>query len=178
MASSVPQAPARKSCYLNLSSVHRRPAEARSVVVFFILTSAGDHRHFSGYWATLILNYSMRTTQLLIDDVELGSFCSDRSSGVSDYRIEAEKHILRLRRRQVSDAHIISDDTHEHCSHAPSSRSVAEREGVFGQYLFFNCVFNRLSSCSGAVIVLLFANSPNLFTAGLLSVLAMSLGLR
>ena len=42
---------------------------------------------------------------------------------------------------------------------------------------FFSIVFSTgLRPCSGAVIVLLFANSLNLFTAGLLSVLAMSLG--
>ena len=91
--------------------------------------------------ATWILNYSMRTTQLLIDDVELGSFVLIAAAGCLIIGLRLKNIFSRLWHRQASDAHIISDDTHEHCS-----RSVAEREGVFGQYLFFDYVFNRASS--------------------------------
>ena len=126
--------------------------------------------------ATWILNYSMRTTQLLIDDVELGSFVLIAAAGCLIIGLRLKNISSRLRRRQAADAHIISDDTHEHCGHAPLPAASLNRK-AFSVSTFFSIVFSTgLRPCSGAVIVLLFANSLNLFTAGLLSVLAMSLG--
>ena len=126
--------------------------------------------------ATWILNYSMRTTQLLIDDVELGSFVLIAAAGCLIIGLRLKNISSRLRRRQAADANIISDDTHEHCGHAPLPEASLNGK-AFSVSTFFSIVFSTgLRPCSGAVIVLLFANSLNLFTAGLLSVLAMSLG--
>ena len=126
--------------------------------------------------ATWILNYSMRTTQLLIDDVELGSFVLIAAAGCLIIGLRLKNISSRLRRRQAADAHIISDDTHEHCGHAPLPAASLNGK-AFSVSTFFSIVFSTgLRPCSGAVIVLLFANSLDLFTAGLLSVLAMSLG--
>ena len=126
--------------------------------------------------ATWILNYSMRTTQLLIDDVELGSFVLIAAAGCLIIGLRLKNISSRLRRRQAANAHIISDDTHEHCGHAPLPAASLSGK-AFSVSTFFSIVFSTgIRPCSGAVIVLLFANSLDLFTAGLLSVLAMSLG--
>ena len=68
--------------------------------------------------ATWIFNYSMRTTQLLIDDVELGSFVLIAAAGCLIIGLRLKNISSRLRRRQAADAHIISDDTHAG-GHAP-----------------------------------------------------------
>ena len=126
--------------------------------------------------ATWILNYSMRTTQLLIDDIELGSFILIAAAGCFIICLRLKNLVLHFMRRQDTTANSLSGHSHKHCGHAhlPATSLTAEQ---FSISTFFSIVFSTgLRPCSGAVIVLLFATSLNLTTTGLLSVLAMSLG--
>lgn len=126
--------------------------------------------------ATWVLNYSMRTTQLLIDEVELGSFILIAAAGCLIIGIRVKSLVFQFTRLKSSQTNHLSQDTHSHCGHthlpAPS-----RKDKTFSVSTFFSIVFSTgVRPCSGAVIVLLFANSLNLFATGLLSVLAMSLG--
>ena len=126
--------------------------------------------------ATWVLNYSMRTTQLFIDDVELASFILIAATGGLIIWLRLKNLVLQLTQMTSTEANNSSDDTHRHCghSHLPAS---ALKDEQFSFSAFVSIVLSTgLRPCSGAVIVLLFANSLDLFTAGLLSVLAMSLG--
>ena len=126
--------------------------------------------------ATWILTYSMRTTQLLIDDVELGSFILIAAAGCLIIALRLKSLISHFTQPRRSDADSLPQGNHKHCGHAHLPAN-ALKEEQFSVSTFCSIVFSTgLRPCSGAVIVLLFANSLNLFTTGLLSVLAMSLG--
>lgn len=125
--------------------------------------------------ATWLFNLSMRKAQLIVGDIELASFALVSLAGLFIVLWRA-RHIVRLfyRRGDTEEGQHHHHD--EACGHAhhPTGKALETDVSILS---FLGIIASvGIRPCSGAVIVLLLANSLNLKIAGLLSVLSMSIG--
>jgi nickel/cobalt exporter len=123
--------------------------------------------------AVWLLDLSMRQTRGMVNDVEVVSFALITLVGLLIIG-------TRLRRLRKSPVTATATDHHHHAgaacdhSHGPSA---GDLDAVLSLRTFISIILSiGIRPCSGAVIVLLLANSLDLGVAGLFAVLAMSLG--
>ncbi|WP_438996744.1 nickel/cobalt transporter [Candidatus Puniceispirillum sp.] len=126
--------------------------------------------------AVWFLELSMRQTRSMATDVEIASFALIALVGLMIVIMRALRLINIFK---TSSSH---DDAHHHdhhahdCNHAHGP-TATDLESPLSFRTFIGIVMSiGIRPCSGAVIVLLLAYALNLKMAGLLSVLAMSLG--
>ena len=132
--------------------------------------------------AVWLLDLSMRQTRSIATDVEIASFALIALVGLM---IVVARALRLINIFKTSSSH---DDVHHHhdhhahdCNHAHGNHAhgptATDLESPLSFRTFIGIVMSiGIRPCSGAVIVLLLAYALNLKMAGLLSVLAMSLG--
>lgn len=137
--------------------------------------------------AVWLLDLSMRQTRSIATDVEIASFALIALVGLMIVVVRALRLINIFKTASSYDDahHYDHHDHHDHhahdCNHAHGNHAhgptATDLESPLSFRTFIGIVMSiGIRPCSGAVIVLLLAYALNLEMAGLLSVLAMSLG--
>ncbi|WP_049757544.1 nickel/cobalt transporter [Candidatus Puniceispirillum marinum] len=129
--------------------------------------------------AVWLLDLSMRQTRSITNDVEIASFALIALVGLMIVVVRSVR-LMNIFKTPSSHGDAHHHDHHDHhahdCNHAHGP-TANDLESPLSFRTFIGIVMSiGIRPCSGAVIVLLLAYALNLEMAGLLSVLAMSLG--
>ena len=128
--------------------------------------------------ATLLFDVSMKQTKLLVSDIEMASFVLISAAGLIIIILQGRRlfHVLRTGTQQQQPGDSGDTDHVHHCNHNHHLKADHDHsDGTLSS--FMSIVLSvGIRPCTGAVIILLLANSLSLHIAGIASVFAMSVG--
>lgn len=152
----------RRGVLLSFSS-----ALVQGIVAVMLVTSA-----------TWLFDVSMKQTQLLVSDIEMASFVLISAAGLIIVFLQGRRlfHALGTGSHQQQFGDTDDNDHAHHCNHTRHLK--ADHGHSDGRMSSFMSIVLSVGirPCTGAVIILLLANSLSLHIAGIASVFAMSVG--